>query len=118
MIIKVKCNTEIKDPIIGFILKNNKGLLLLGDNTLNSCTSDRIKRVETGKEINAKFLFTMPLLPRDKYSITASVASGNEVNHRIIHWVNDIIMLESRNQNLNTGLAGVAMHAIEIEVKR
>ena len=116
--IRVKCNDDIKNPIVGFILKNSRGLVLLGDNTLNALTGDRIEKVESGKEINVNFMFTMPLLPKDKYSVTASVASGNNLNHRIIHWVNDIIMLESRNQSLNTGLAGVAMHAIEIEVER
>ena len=116
--IRVKCNDDIKNPIVGFILKNSRGLVLLGDNTLNALAGDRIEKVESGKEINVNFMFTMPLLPRDKYSVTASVASGNNLNHKIIHWVNDIIMLESRNQSLNTGLAGVAMHAIEIEVER
>ena len=115
--VKFKCWKEIRQPIVGFLLKNSKGLVLLGDNTLNGLTENMPSEIEAGSELMAEFVFTMPLLPKDKYSITASVAKGNMINHEIIQWVNDIVMLESTNQSVNVGLAGVAMHAIKMDLK-
>ncbi|MCB4429083.1 ABC transporter ATP-binding protein [Synechococcus sp. MU1643] len=106
---------EITELIIGFILKNSKGLALLGDNTLSALPSKKIGEATKGDTIKTTFIFTLPLLSRGDYSITAALASGDQINHEILHWVNDAVILRSRCTSIAAGQAGVPMHSIEVE---
>ncbi len=115
LVIIAKVEEKINNIITGFILKNSKGLTLLGDNTLNALHPDVIRNTEKGDIIKTKFVFTMPLLSRDDYSITAALASGTQKNHKILHWLNDAIVMQSRCTSIAAGIAGVPMHAIESE---
>lgn len=107
--------SRIQNPIIGFLLKNDKGLTLLGDNSLNQRTEfihlhDAI--VEQGICYYAEFEFTLPLLPKGKYSITVSLAQGSQKDHEQLQWMNDALFLDSTNCSVAAGLAGVPMHRI------
>lgn len=107
---------EIKSPIIGFILKNDKGLILLGDNTLNSYKDIQPPTIQAGHSYQAEFEFTMPLLPYGNYSITASLAEGTQLNHIQLHWLNDALIFSSTCTSIAAGLAGAAMHDIRLEL--
>ena len=106
---------DITELIIGFILKNSKGLALLGDNTLSSLPSKVVKEARKGDTIKTTFIFTLPLLSQGDYSITAALARGDQNNHEILHWMNDAIILRSRCTSIAAGQAGVPMHAIEVK---
>ena len=58
---------------------------------------------------------TIPLLPSGEYSITASVADGDQKQHKILHWKNDAIVLQSQCSSVAAGLAGIPMHSIIME---
>jgi lipopolysaccharide transport system ATP-binding protein len=108
---------RIQNPIIGFLLKNDKGLTLLGDNTLNQRTEPvqlTDIAIDNGSSFYAEFEFTLPLLPSGKYSFTASLAEGSQEDHRQLQWLNDALLLESVNCSVAAGLAGVPMHKIVI----
>ena len=109
-------NKPIKSFIAGFILKNDKGLVLLGDNTYNKFETDKDIIVEKEQRVKSKFVFTLPMLSRGKYSITASIAEGDLNEHNILHWLNDAIIIDSRSSSIGAGLAGVPMHSINIEI--
>ena len=115
LIIIAEVEERINNFITGFILKNSKGMTLLGDNTLNTLHPGVIRDTEKGDIIKTKFVFTMPLLSQDDYSITAALASGTQSNHKILHWLNDAIVMQSRCTSIAAGIAGVPMHAIESE---
>ena len=105
---------RIDNVIMGFILKNDKGLTLLGDNTYNAFTqTGRIGASE--KEILVcDFIFTIPLLPPGDYTITVSIADGNLEVHEILDWRNDALVLQSQCDSVAAGLAGVPMHNIRM----
>ena len=105
----------IKSPIIGFLLKNDKGVTLVGENSFNTLRVDKIKNLDTGMKIRTMFEFTIPLLPSGDYSITASVADGDQKQHKILHWKNDAIVLQSQCSSVAAGLAGIPMHSIIME---
>jgi len=111
--IDCKADNYIGNFLCGFILKNDKGLTLLGDNTANKfSTSDSL---EAGEIVRVQFIFTMPILPWGKYSITASLADGTMKEHNILHWKNSAVLLESQNTSCAAGLAGLPMQSITIE---
>ena len=115
--LRINCEEkeDIRNLILGFILKNSSGLTLLGDNTYNAALTRDIE-VKKGDHIDVDFIFTIPLLPKGDYSITASVAEGNIEEHTILHWVNDIIILRSECSNIAAGLAGIPVHSINIKI--
>tara|TARA_B100000674_G_scaffold418268_1_gene368602 strand:- start:1364 stop:2761 length:1398 start_codon:yes stop_codon:yes gene_type:complete len=113
--IKCKAEEDIKSFICGFIIKNDKGLTILGDNTFNRFENQRDVDVRNGEEITTRFIFTIPMLSAGKYSITASIAQGDMERHSILHWINDAIILTSTCTNIGAGIAGVPMQSITIE---
>ena len=110
--------SDIHSPIIGFILKNEKGLSLLGDNSLNQRTesfTSKNRTLSEGTRYYAEFEFTLPLLPKGKYSFTASLAEGTQEDHRQLQWLNDALLIETMNCGVAAGLAGVPMHSIRLK---
>ena len=57
----------------------------------------------------------MPLPRAGQYSITSSVAEGDFEDHKILHWQNDCVILESQCTSIAAGLAGVPMQSIGIK---
>jgi len=114
--IEACAKSYIEKPIAGFILKNDKGLTLLGDNTLNAYPPIESVPLHVAGILIAEFRFTLPLLPVGTYSITASIAEGTQNDHSLLHWLNDAIVLRSECNNIAAGLAGVAMHHIKLTV--
>jgi len=113
--IEGKAHETIKQPIIGFILKNERGVVLLGDNTNNMFDQHPPGAVQAGTTYAATFNFTLPLLPEGSYSVTASLADGTQNEHSQLHWVNDALLFRSSCTSVAAGLAGVAMQAIRFE---
>ena len=105
--IKVKGIRKTKGLIIGFMVKNERGQTMFGDNTYNRIESVDNIVIEEGEEIEAKFVFTMPLLTYGNYMLTASVATGDIDNHKILNWQNDVLLIRSECTNIAAGLAGV-----------
>lgn len=115
--VKAVAIEEIARPIVGFLLKNEKGLILLGDNSLNSRTQllgHAADPISKGSHYYAEFEFTLPLLPKGKYSFTISLAEGTQDDHHQLQWLNDALILESINSSIAAGLAGVPMHRITV----
>lgn len=118
--INVLANKNIEYPAIGFVVKNSKGLILFGENTLNSLENISGIRSEcpitTGDIFVAEFEFTMPLLPADNYSFTVSVAEGSQHDHKVLQWANDALLFESSQTLISAGLAGIPMHMISLRI--
>ena len=58
----------------------------------------------------------MPILPVGNYSITAAIANGTQEDHIQHHWIHDAILFRSESSSVCTGLIGIPMEAIDIEV--
>ena len=117
VILKVAVRTKavIVNPIVGFIMKNDKGLTLLGDNTYNQFEANKIENIDENIDIETQFIFTMPMLPKGEYSISVSIADGDQKQHSILHWLNDALIVQSQCSTVAAGLAGVPMQSIHME---
>ena len=116
--IKAEAYEDLNGFISGFIIKNDMGLTILGDNTLNSIYDHKGYIVAKGETVESSFIFTVPLLRAGKYSLTSSIAIGTMNEHTILHWLNESMTLESRCTNIAAGIAGIAMHSISLEKKK
>ena len=119
--IDAKANQYIENPIVGFLLKNAKGMTLLGDNTLNSLQSllgERPLCIDANDNYRTEFEFTLPMLQKGYYSLTISLAEGSQEDHDQLQWMNDALILESINTSIAAGLAGVPMHRIDFSIEK
>ena len=111
--IKAKAHADIQMPIIGFILKDERGLAILGDNT---CVShhDPSQLINSGSEYGARFVFTLPVLAAGDYSFCVSVAAGTQGDHRQLQWLHDAVLMRSECRSVYAGIAGIPMQSVEM----
>jgi lipopolysaccharide transport system ATP-binding protein len=106
-----KSKRRLKDPIIGFYLKDRSGQHLFGDNTYLTNVGRNLT-IPEGGTMTAEFVFQMPFLPRGPYAIAAAVASGTQEKHQQQHWNHEALILESTNDLLHRGLVAIPMQRI------
>ncbi len=101
-------NQDLDSPIVGFYVKDRLGQTLFGDNTFLSYR-DHLVPCQHNSEIQADFLFYMPLLPAGEYSITTAIANGTQEVHEQHHWIHDAVLFKSESSSVTTGLIGIPM---------
>ncbi|HEY0845158.1 MAG TPA: ABC transporter ATP-binding protein [Noviherbaspirillum sp.] len=113
--IEVDVQTALDRPIIGFSLKDRLGQVLFGDNTYLSYRFDPVC-VTDGETLAAEFRFLMPILPPGDYTFSAAVANGTQDEHVQHHWIHDALVVKSLSSSVSTGLIGIPMHDIALQV--
>ena len=113
--IRAIAHEPLRNPILGFYLKNRTGQYLFGDNTYLT-DKDRDLTVPKGGRITARFSFRMPLLPEGSYAIAPAVAIGTYDDHVQQHWIHEGLVIQSISKQLNRGLVGLPMTRIETEI--
>ena len=91
--ITAECLADIACPIIGFAIRNNNGLAVIGENTFQTGYGER-SHYQKGETIRARFIFTLPRLAPGKYSIHAAVARGTQQDHVQMHYFHDVCAFE------------------------
>jgi lipopolysaccharide transport system ATP-binding protein len=110
--LRVKANTSVDRPIVGFHIKDRLGQWLVGDNTYLPYRDAPIS-LDPGMELEARFTFDLPLLRTGPYAMTAAVASGTIDNHVQHHWVHEALVFEVQSPIEKGVLVGLPM---EIEM--
>jgi lipopolysaccharide transport system ATP-binding protein len=91
--IAVQCFAAIALPIIGFTIRNNNGLAIIGENTFQTGYGEQ-SFYEKGAVMCGEFTFTMPRLAPGKYSVHAGVARGTQDDHVQMHYFHDACAFE------------------------
>jgi lipopolysaccharide transport system ATP-binding protein len=104
-------------PIIGFSIKDRLGQALFGDNTYLSHRGVRLF-CDGGNTIQAEFTFLMPILPSGDYSVNVAIANGTQDHHFQHHWIHDAVLFKSHSSSVATGLIGIPMQHIKLEVSK
>lgn len=110
----VRAYQDIDSPIIGFFVKDRLGQNLFGDNTFLSYREQPVL-CEEGNELQADFVFYMPLLPSGEYSITIAIASGTQEMHVQHHWIHDAVLFKSESSSVASGLIGIPMLEVKLQ---
>lgn len=98
--------TDIASPIIGFLVKDPRGVEIFGENTLHDLTSAP-RYFEAGEEYQTIFRFVFPLLPSGDYTLTVTVADGDFYQHKQLVWRSDVLVLRVAAERFRYGLIGV-----------
>lgn len=102
-------------PIVGFLVHNNKGQEIFGDNTYIAMR-DKNLDFGPGSKLRVAFRFRMPILPPGDYFISIAIASGTQMDHEQHQWLHEAIHFTSQASSVCTGMVGIPMLAIEAEV--
>ncbi|AMO98691.1 ABC transporter family protein [Collimonas arenae] len=117
LVVQATVNQPLEGPIIGFTVKDRLGQALFGENTYLT-NMDNPLSGSIGDEVQAEFTFLMPILPPGDYSVNVAIASGTQVQHIQHHWISDAVMFKSQSSSSSTGLIGIPMHQIKLDVAR
>lgn len=91
--VTAECFADIACPIIGFAIRNNNGIAVIGENTFQTGYGERSHYLK-GETITARFVFTLPRLAPGKYSIHAAIARGTQQEHIQMHYFHDVCAFE------------------------
>jgi lipopolysaccharide transport system ATP-binding protein len=95
-----------KPAICGFIVANDKGLILFGENSYFPEQDNSRLIGDKGDIVEAIFCFTMPPLKQGQYFISIAWASGTPESHVQHHYIHDAFQLTSV-ANLYRPMVGV-----------
>lgn len=111
--VAVQADRAMRQPIIGFYLKDGLGQLLFGDNTYLSTLANPVY-LEAGDCLQVVFEFEMPRLKAGDYFFTIGFADGGKDDHSIQHWIHEALTLRSRCESWSIGIMGLPMHKIHV----
>jgi len=113
VILEIRClaNKQLINPILGFHFKDRLGQVLFADNTYLTYMLDNII-IDEGKDLLARFAFTMPILATGSYSISPAIAEGTQDEHVQHHWIHDALILEVHASSVCFGVFAVPMQSI------
>lgn len=114
LVIEAVLHQPLARPIIGFFVKDRLGQALFGDNTYLSYRHNPVG-ADAGDTLEARFAFSMPLLPQGRYSICVAIADGTQEEHIQHHWIHDALIFQSKVSPLYPGgLLGIPMHEVTL----
>ncbi|ABM05143.1 ABC transporter ATP-binding protein [Psychromonas ingrahamii 37] len=108
--------SELKNPIIGFTVKDKLGQPIFGDNTYISTLNHNFL-CDANNVLNVEFSFLMPILMNGDYSLSVAIADGDQESHVQHQWINDALVFRSMSTSASTGLVGIPMKDIKFTVK-
>jgi ABC-type polysaccharide/polyol phosphate transport system, ATPase component len=116
-----RAQQTLHSPIVGFFLKDRLGQELFGDNTYLAYQGgqggqDRMPHVPSGAVLKTHFTFRMPILPPGEYVFAVALAEGTQARHTQLCWMHNALVLHSHSTSCTTGLIGIPMRDIRMEV--
>ena len=112
--VKAQAKTTMTNPIIGFMVRDRLGQDLFGENTLVLERSDTLT-LEAGESVEARFTFTLPLLPNGDYGVLVAFAEGTQESHIQHHWLSNAVIITISSQKTRWGLVGLACDHVSLQ---
>ena len=108
-----EAHSDIESIIAGFYVKDRLGQELFGDNTYLTYADDPLN-IKMGKICEAKFEFSMPRLPKRDYTVSMSIATGNQAVAMQQHWIHNAQSFKSASSHATVGPVGIPMKQIKL----
>jgi len=115
MTIRANAHEPLKNPILGFLVRDRLGQDLFGENTL-PFTNRAPTPIGAGMTFEGIFEFRLPMLPNGQYAVMASVADGDSYDNLQHHWMHDALIINVSSSKIRYGLVGISFERVELEV--
>ncbi len=109
--IRATATRALRSPIGGFLLRNEAGQNLFGDNTFLAY-ADAPLAFAAGESFEAQLVFAMPYLPAGRYFLAPSVIEGTQLAHTHLDWREEAVVITVSDSPVAIGKVGVAMDEI------
>lgn len=116
LVIRAKAHQALGNALIGFLVRDRLGQDLFGENTWLLSKSKPCV-VKPGQEFEASFVFQFPMLPNGQYSVTISVADGDQHSNVQHHWLHDALILTVSSNKVRYGLVGIQFDSVSLDVR-
>jgi lipopolysaccharide transport system ATP-binding protein len=115
--LRIHCHAErdVRQPMVGFILRDRLGQNLFGDNTYLTYRSAP-PAIASGDALAASFRFQLPFLASGEYGLTVAITEGTQEDHIHLHWMEDALIMKASESPVGLGIIGVPATEIRIEV--
>ena len=114
--ILARTNKILKKPILGFLLANNLGQYLFGENTVYHKDYDSRAQANPGDKVKATFRLLLPMLPSGTYAVTAAIGDG-DIDSNIIHqWIDNAGFIVVSSSKIRYCLVGASISEISLEI--
>lgn len=100
----MKVQSELSNFIVGFLVKDRRGQVLFGDNSLLFKPEGYI--VSANTRYVAKLKFLMPYLAQGEYVVSLGIASGTQADHVQHCWIHDALVFSCQASHVMHGLFG------------
>src|SRR5690554_1512256 len=97
-------HSEINNFIVGFLVKDKRGQVLFGDNSL--LFKPEGYSVSADTRYSAKIQFMMPYLAQGEYVLSLGIASGTQTDHVQHCWIHDALVFSCQSSHIVHGLFG------------
>ncbi|MBN2704898.1 MAG: ABC transporter ATP-binding protein [Deltaproteobacteria bacterium] len=88
----LESKSEIKEPIVGFLVKNKLGIEIFGFNNISLNTE--LPPLRANESYLVSFEFIWPSISSDNYAISIAIAEGDQEMHVMHHWIHDVITVD------------------------
>ena len=95
IVVTARANESLHDALIGFTVRNRLGEIITATNTEHEGVS--LPDLEAGEEISVEFGFDWPPFSTGSCSISPAIATGTIGAHRMCHWVENCVVVQSHN---------------------
>ena len=110
--IHAKVERKLERPIAGFMLRNEFGQNLFGDNTYIAYQHEPV-RSEAGQLLEANFRFKMPYLPDGVYFFAPSIIEGTQHDHIQLDWREEAVKINVSGSPVKYGKIGVPLRSVK-----
>lgn len=105
---------DVKQPVVGFILRDRYGQGVFGDNTYVHCR-ESLPMIGAGRRFESVFRFQMPCLASGSYSVTVALVEGTQEDHVHLHWIEDSLTVKVSESGTVRGIVALPANDIRIE---
>ena len=113
--ITAKTNSDMTQPILGFIVKDRLGQELFGENTV-SFTSGNAIHLSEGEKFRAEFDFKLPNLQNGIYTVMVVLSEGTTEEHEHHHYLHEACFIEVYSSNVRLGIMTIPFSRVYLEV--
>lgn len=121
IVVRVQCvsHQNLVHPIVGFNIRNQRGVDLISENTSSSYIRTLPPAVEKGEKFHADFGFFLPYLPVGEYFFGGAIAErrpeGAHVQH---HRRDDALRFSVTSSHIVYGVFSMPLDVCRIEIDR